>query len=74
MLDGNSEHVVHTSRKLDPFKNDFELATLDLNKCLEQIKLPNPLYTCALISDLPSYIGTMSTIVGDPDWDPDCGV
>ena len=42
--------------------------SVELNKCLKQIKLPIELYTCALFSELPSNISTMIRImkVADP--------
>ena len=42
------------------FENNFKFATtVDLNKCLIQIKLPNSLYISTSISVLPSDIITM---------------
>ena len=34
-------------------------ATVDVNKCLKQIELPNLLHVCAFYSDLPPYIYSM---------------
>ena len=40
-------------------KIKFKFATtVDVNKCLTQIKLPISLYKCAPISKLPSHIST----------------
>ena len=56
ILDGNSEHVAHAWRKMGPFggKNIRFVTARDLIKCLEYIKLPRLLLTCAPISWLPS--------------------
>ena len=41
--------------------NKFKFATsVDPVKCLEEIKLPSSLYTCAPMSKLPTNIGNMA--------------
>ena len=60
VLDGNSEHVAHASRKIGlsrEKKNRF-VAALDLIKCLKQKKKQRLVLKCA--PELPSYIRTMT--------------
>ena len=59
MLDGNSDHVAHACRKIDILREKNR--SLDLIKCLKQIKQQRLLLTCAPISMLPSSMRTMTT-------------
>ena len=61
ILDGNSEHVAHASRKigLSREKKIEFIAALDRKKCDKQIKPQRLLQTCAHISELPTHIRTM---------------
>ena len=46
-LDGNSEHIA---------------CVFDINGCLESLKYPRSLHTCAPISESPSNISTLKGI------------
>ena len=70
ILDGNSEHVTHVKRKtLILFKF---ASSVDLDKCLKQVILSISRYTCAPISELPSYISTMVIAYGHDNSELNC--
>ena len=54
ILDGNSKLHTHVSF-VEKKKNRFVTA-LDHDQCLEQIRSPGSLHTCAPISELPSNV------------------
>ena len=59
---GNLKHFAHAGKKISLFgeKKIWFVTTIDLIKCVEQIKQQIFLLTCAPISELPSDMSTMS--------------
>ena len=47
----------------DQVENNFKFATAsDLNKCLDQVKLPISLNTCTPMTELPTSISTVIAV------------